>query len=169
MTMQYVRDTYGVPVKRGMRVETQANGAGNVTKCSNYVHVRAAEDGRVRRYHPTDLVYFAHDGSQLWPEPPEEDTIPLVDYWLGMVGMIQNQSDAECIAERAFQLGLTPVLAAVAVRLVELVALLDKRHAETSLELHSAAGRADRARARWRELCYDPQVRATPLNTEDAE
>jgi hypothetical protein len=83
--MQYVRDRYGVPVKRGMRVQTPLEGLrkfGVVTSCTNHVRVRVVHIDiaggdydlveTILTYHPTDLVYLDDDGNQLWPEPAQE-------------------------------------------------------------------------------------------------
>lgn len=70
MSMQYVRDTYGVPAKRGMRVEAYYRDVigewvlafdGRITSASHYVHV----DGIP--FHPTaGMVYFDKDGAVLF-------------------------------------------------------------------------------------------------------
>ena len=65
MTMQYIRKTYGVPAKRGMRVRTKEG------KESRTGYIRSAryglltvtdvEHGRYGwwgRYHPLDLIYM---------------------------------------------------------------------------------------------------------------
>ena len=57
--MDYVRRTYGVPAKRGMRV-TYGKIGGVIVGASHYVHVRLdAKKKIVARIHPTDprLVY----------------------------------------------------------------------------------------------------------------
>ena len=58
MTMQYIRDTYGVPAKRGMRVRCKAwDGwcSGTITSASNHVVVRPDPWPNARlRFHPTD-------------------------------------------------------------------------------------------------------------------
>ncbi len=58
MTMKYIRDTYGVPAKRGGRVEyTDTNGAkfdGTIVSAERG-HLRIKLDGlrNTGRYHPT--------------------------------------------------------------------------------------------------------------------
>jgi hypothetical protein len=76
MTMKYVRDTYGVPAKRGMLVEVYyqrrpwGEGAavgdwllakrGRITSASSHIHVEGVP------YHPTDnVVYYGDDGEVL--------------------------------------------------------------------------------------------------------
>lgn len=58
MSMDYVRKTYGVPAKRGGRVEVrQDNGAvfdGTITKATHYVWIRLDGTRHARPYHPTD-------------------------------------------------------------------------------------------------------------------
>lgn len=54
---QYVRDTYGVPAKRGGRVVYQGK-EGTITSATHYVHVRLDGEKTPRRYHPKDLVYL---------------------------------------------------------------------------------------------------------------
>lgn len=79
--MQYVRDTYGVPVRRGQRVRARIGQlAGEimiVTRCTHYVHAHP-QHGKyqwgycgllpayVQRFHPLDLEYETKDG---WYEP----------------------------------------------------------------------------------------------------
>ena len=65
MTMQYVRDAYGVPAKRGGRVMVKLDCGsfegmeGTITKASHYVHVRLDRyPAQVRRFHPTTLEYI---------------------------------------------------------------------------------------------------------------
>lgn len=58
MSMKYIRDTYGVPVARGRRVEVrQSNGAvfyGIITRATHYVWIRLDGMRHARPYHPTD-------------------------------------------------------------------------------------------------------------------
>lgn len=70
MSIEYVRNTYGVPARRGGRVRTRAGLLGTITSATNYVMVRL--DGGRRRampYHPTELDYLApgNDASVLHP------------------------------------------------------------------------------------------------------
>ena len=67
MTMNYVRNAYGVPVGRWTIVRpVSGEHAGDemmVTSCSNYVHARPLFSPQVRRFHPWDLEYKQSDGS----------------------------------------------------------------------------------------------------------
>lgn len=58
MSMQYVRDTYGVPAKRGLRVRVKVGNGwrdGTITSATHYVHVRPDGFNTYRmRVHPTD-------------------------------------------------------------------------------------------------------------------
>lgn len=58
-SLEYVKDNYGVPVKRGMRVRAEDGRAGIVT-CGDgaYVRVRLDGDKRSGRYHPLSLDYL---------------------------------------------------------------------------------------------------------------
>jgi hypothetical protein len=58
--MQYIKDKYGIPVKRGMTVRNKRNGIGRITSCTHYVFVRH-EDSRRVCYHPGDLDYRIDD------------------------------------------------------------------------------------------------------------
>lgn len=64
MSMQWVRDTYKVPAKRGGRVRYQwtkrTATEGRITRATNYVHVRFDGERQVYRIHPTDdaLTYL---------------------------------------------------------------------------------------------------------------
>jgi hypothetical protein len=59
-SLSYVKEKYGVPVKRGQRVRVNMGrgGEGAVT-CGDGAHVRVRLDGEKRsgRYHPLDLDY----------------------------------------------------------------------------------------------------------------
>jgi hypothetical protein len=68
MTMQYVRDTYGVPAKRGRSVKVyyrflgawKLAKAGRISSASSYIHVDGAP------FHPTEgVVYFDDAGAVL--------------------------------------------------------------------------------------------------------
>lgn len=55
--MAYVREQYGVPAKRGMRVKVfGASGfqMGTVTRATHYVFIRLDGSKHSRPYHPTD-------------------------------------------------------------------------------------------------------------------
>lgn len=58
--MQYVRDYYIVPVKRGGRVVVFGGREGVITRATHYVYVRV-EGGRARPYHPLDLIYLPEE------------------------------------------------------------------------------------------------------------
>lgn len=80
MSADYVRRTYGVPAKRGVRVEHRRLHGSNlpvakgvIVSFSNHVHVRHDNMSTSTAYHPTDLIYFDKDGTQLWP--PEEPSV----------------------------------------------------------------------------------------------
>ncbi len=57
-SLEYVKEKYGVPVKRGMRVGTY-RGEGVVT-CGNGAHIRVRIDGEKNSgsHHPLALDYF---------------------------------------------------------------------------------------------------------------
>lgn len=67
MSMSYIREYYGVPAKRGGRVEIASSkfgGAlkrGTITSADHYVYVRIDGMKHSRPYHPTDLTYLADD------------------------------------------------------------------------------------------------------------
>jgi hypothetical protein len=70
--MDYVREFYGVPAKRGMRVRESSEGRrcireGRIASASHYVFVILDGDTRSSTYHPTDLIYLGPDGEVLWP------------------------------------------------------------------------------------------------------
>ena len=66
MTMQYVRDTYNVPAKRGRRVEVyyrfgdqwRLAKCGRISSASAYIHVDGVP------FHPTDGVVY-YDGAKV--------------------------------------------------------------------------------------------------------
>jgi len=71
MSLQYIRDTYGVPAKRGGRVEYTPNGnrtRGTITGSSGqYLRVRLDGSKHSGRFHPTwEMRYLdaatANDG-----------------------------------------------------------------------------------------------------------
>lgn len=62
MSLQYIRDTYGVPAKRGGRIEYMANGSaiqGTITG-SRGAHIRVRLDGDKRSllFHPTWKIRY---------------------------------------------------------------------------------------------------------------
>lgn len=64
MSMKYIRDTYGVPAKRGMRVvlvedDGRRRTGGTITGAKNaYLCVRLDGERRTRLYHPNhDIEY----------------------------------------------------------------------------------------------------------------
>ena len=66
MSMQYIRDTYGVPAKRGRLVKVYYRGGtvvcarGRITSASHYIHVNGVP------FHPTEnVVYLNDDGTVL--------------------------------------------------------------------------------------------------------
>jgi len=68
MSMDYVRRTYGVPAKRGMRVRIKANGQwcdGTITRATHYVIVSPDPWPRARlKFHPTDSDYLVYPQSK---------------------------------------------------------------------------------------------------------
>ena len=68
MTVAWVRENYGVPVKVGGIVRPlngpSAGEAHVVTKCSNLVHARHLFSPKVKRWHPFDLEYQTEQGWQ---------------------------------------------------------------------------------------------------------
>ena len=58
MSMDYVRKTYGVPAKRGGRVEVAREDgttrSGTITRATHYVYIRLDSMTYARPYHPTD-------------------------------------------------------------------------------------------------------------------
>ena len=52
----YVRDHYGVPAKRGMRV-AMGDREGTITSADHYVHVRFDGQKHSVPVHPLDLTY----------------------------------------------------------------------------------------------------------------
>ena len=73
MSMQYVRDYYGAPVKRGQLV-MQTDGVWTakllrVRSCSHYVHAAPVDLMRPTcRFHPYNLAYQTDDGWVRWDE-----------------------------------------------------------------------------------------------------
>lgn len=64
MSLEFVRQTYGVPAKQGAAVQFKINGAwrnGIITAADHHVIVRPIENSSKRfRFHPTDgehLIY----------------------------------------------------------------------------------------------------------------
>lgn len=68
MSMQYVRDRYQVPAKRGRRVDAYLSDGrlafrGVIASASGHVHLRPLSGGHSIGFHPThQLVYYADDG-----------------------------------------------------------------------------------------------------------
>ena len=66
MSMQWVRDNYGVPVKRHGLVRQTDGVLKGVTlvvrSCSRHVHASRPEGGYVYRFHPMNLEYKTDDG-----------------------------------------------------------------------------------------------------------
>ena len=64
MTMEYIRKTYGVPAKRGLRVRCVAFDGwcdGTITSADHYVVVRPDPWPNARlRYHPTDSEHLIY-------------------------------------------------------------------------------------------------------------
>ena len=55
MSMAYIRETYHIPVKRGLKVMQNSTGFyGRIVSCSNYVKIRWDVSKRILNYHPTD-------------------------------------------------------------------------------------------------------------------
>jgi hypothetical protein len=77
MSMRYVRRVYGVPAKRGMRVESIPDTpqcptrTGVITRATAYVYVRFDDEKRPVPYHPCSLRYIGAGGAVLWPLPEE--------------------------------------------------------------------------------------------------
>lgn len=55
----YVRRTYGVPVKRGAVVEFNGQLGVITASAGHYVRARLVGDSRSRHFHPIDLVWRA--------------------------------------------------------------------------------------------------------------
>ena len=72
MSMDWVRRTYGVPVRRGVRVDMNGN-LGTITRATSMVYVRFDDYHGARRSvpcHPTwRMTYFDRDGRVLWADP----------------------------------------------------------------------------------------------------
>lgn len=73
MSMQYIRDHYGVPAKRGRKVEVyycyggrwRIVAKGVIASASHLIHVRCGTSGGIP-FHPTQgVVYLDDDGSVL--------------------------------------------------------------------------------------------------------
>lgn len=77
VSMKYVRDTYGVPVKKGQTVRRIDNGTMFiVTSCTHYVHARCygAHTGSapILPHHPSDLEYLTDEG---WWSPETREVV----------------------------------------------------------------------------------------------
>ncbi len=65
MSMKYIRDAYGIPVKRGMEVYYPATGeSGNITSCKSG-RVTFSTVLRQHTVHPFDLDYLISDDQWL--------------------------------------------------------------------------------------------------------
>lgn len=66
MTMKYIRDYYGVPAKRGMRVaytDSLRRVVGTITGSRNgYLRIRIDGNKRVEFYHPTFGIEYLVTG-----------------------------------------------------------------------------------------------------------
>ena len=64
MSMQYIRNTYGIPVKRGMRVRIKLGEQwrdGFITRATHYVFVKPAQYSLRRfKFHPTDSDFIQY-------------------------------------------------------------------------------------------------------------
>jgi len=62
VSVQYIRDTYGVPVKRGglvRPVSGRLKGQPLIIKsCSHHVHAHDSRTRHTYRFHPRDLEYW---------------------------------------------------------------------------------------------------------------
>ena len=75
MTMQYIRDYYGVPVKTGGRVRVLGKHKGTIIEASGQ-YLKIMLDGEHGRYHPTwEVEYLDDDGKVIWPQQ-EQDDVP---------------------------------------------------------------------------------------------
>lgn len=74
MTMKYVRDYYGVPVKRGRRV-TLDGAPGRITSADHRLRIKFDKDKHSSIVHPTEdgLVYLGAFGKPLWPLQKEKN------------------------------------------------------------------------------------------------
>jgi hypothetical protein len=82
MGMKYIRDTYGVPAKRGMRVDfvqfTGETVSGTITGtyCAHLV-VKHGGEKRPFYYHPTwNISYYDDMGNKIWPKPLTKPEVP---------------------------------------------------------------------------------------------
>ncbi len=76
MSMAYVRDYYGVPAKRGMRVLVYGR-KGTITRATHHVWVRFDGERRSTPCHPCDGVCYLTGGettSRNTGAPPEPST-----------------------------------------------------------------------------------------------
>lgn len=78
MSLAYIRDTYGVPVKRGQRVIHEGRDHGTVTR-GDGAHVRVRFDGEQysQPCHPLSLDY----GDGVDPEAREAEHNRRIDVW----------------------------------------------------------------------------------------
>ena len=61
-SFDYVRNTYGVPARRGGRVRTSM-GEGTITKADQYVWVKIDGAKFSEPWHPTDVEYIESEGA----------------------------------------------------------------------------------------------------------
>lgn len=77
-SLDYVKNKYGVPVKRGQRVKDEAGRSGVVT-CGDGAHVRVRLDGEKHSgsYHPLGLDY----GDGITPEARTAHQNARIEVW----------------------------------------------------------------------------------------
>lgn len=75
MSLQYIRDTYGVPAKRGARVEYSGNGTaiqGTITSSRGpHILVRLDGDDFSMQFHPTWKMHYL-DAAQIQQHKGDE-------------------------------------------------------------------------------------------------
>lgn len=69
MSMKWIRDTYGVPAKRGMTVIVLGTKIGKIVSADNHIRVRYRNMGKTvtRPFHPTDNISYLMDNGE-WHE-----------------------------------------------------------------------------------------------------
>ncbi|MDX8151122.1 hypothetical protein SK069_05920 [Patulibacter brassicae] len=101
-SLDYVREKYGVPVKRGQRVRvSKGRGAEGVVTSGDAQYVRVRLDGEKRsgRYHPLDLDY----GDGVAPQDRLDAHNAAIDAWnarLRAAGSGRSQDTTEPEADR---------------------------------------------------------------------
>lgn len=78
--MRYIRDAYGIPVRRGMKVKTQRGVIGWITKADQHVHVKFNKYLR-EQFHPFDLDYQIAEGQWLNSADVEKEYNRRLDDW----------------------------------------------------------------------------------------